>query len=282
LPAGWTTAATGVESPWVTSTTSPSSAPNDAFAPDPSNIGDTELVTPTIAVSASGARLTFKNNYITESTFDGMVLEVSIDGGAFADITTGGNAFLSGGYNATLSSSFGNPLAGRSAWTGNSAGYVTSSINLPAGALGHNVKLKWRMASDNSVSSTGVRIDSITIGASSYVCSTCNAPFTDPLVVGVTEVKGLHVTELRSRINAQRVRFGLANASWTDPTLTPAGTVLIKAVHVTEMRAALGAAYTAHGLPAPTYTDPGLAAGMVVKAIHITELRNAVISLEGS
>src|SRR5207249_2359732 len=46
LPAGWTTAATGVEVAWVTSTTSPSSAPNDAFAPDPSNIGNTELVTP--------------------------------------------------------------------------------------------------------------------------------------------------------------------------------------------------------------------------------------------
>jgi hypothetical protein len=281
LPAGWTTAASGVGVPWVTSTTTPSSAPNAAFATDPSSIGLAELVTPTIAVSASGARLTFQNNYITESTFDGMVLEISIDGGAFADITTG-NAFLSGGYNGTLSSSFGNPLAGRSAWTGTSAGYVTSSINLPAAALGHNVQLKWRMASDNSVSSTGVRIDSIIISRSSYVCSSCSAPFTDPLVVGVTEVKGLHVTELRSRINAQRVRFGLGTFTWTDPTLTPAGTVLIKAVHVTEMRTALGAAYTAHGLVPPTYTDPALAAGMVVKAIHITELRNAVISLEGS
>jgi hypothetical protein len=237
-------------------------------------------VTPTIAVSASGARLTFKNNYLTESTYDGMVLEISIDGGAFSDITTGGNAFISGGYNATLSSS--NPLGARAAWSGNSGGYVTSSVNLPAGALGHNVRLKWRMATDSSVSSTGVRIDSITLAASSYVCSSCSAPFTDPLVAGVTEVKGVHVTELRSRINAQRVRFGLSALAWTDPTLTPAGTVPIKAVHVTEMRAALGAAYTAHGLPAPTYTDPGLAAGMVVKAIHITELRNAVMSLEGS
>ena len=283
LPAGWTTAATGAESPWVTSTSAPSSAPNAAFAPDPIGVGITELVTPTIAVSTSGAQLTFKNNYITDATFDGMVLEISIDGGAFADITTGGNAFLSGGYNATISSSFGNPLAGRQAWSGASGGYVTSSINLPAGALGHNVQLKWRMASGNSLGSAGVRIDSITIGASSYVCSLCSgAPFTDPLVVGVTAVKGVHVTELRSRINAQRVRFGLGNYSWTDATLTPAGTVLIKAVHITEMRTALGQAYIAHSLAPPTYTDPGLAPGMTIKAIHITELRNAVITLEGS
>jgi len=108
-------------------------------------------------------------------------------------------------------------------------------------------------------------------------------PFADdPLVVGVTAVKDVHVTELRTRINAQRVRFGLGNYSWTDPTLTPAGTVLVKAVHITEMRTALGQAYIAHSLTPPTYTDPGLAPGMTVKAIHITELRNAAITLEGS
>jgi len=173
LPAGWTTAASGGESPWVTSTTTPSSAPNAAFAPDPATSGITELVTPAIAVPAAGARLTFKNNYMTESVWDGMVLEISIDGGAFADITAGGNAFISGGYNATLASS--NPLGARAAWSGSSGGYVTSSINLPAAALGHNVKLKWRMASDSSVSSTGVRIDSITLGSSAYVCASAPA-----------------------------------------------------------------------------------------------------------
>ena len=173
LPAGWTTAASGCEISWVTSTTNPFSGANDAFAPDPFCLGNTELVTPTIAVSASEAQLTFKNNYITDFRWDGMVLEISIDGGAFADITAGGNAFIGGGYNATIWSDCGCPLAGRQAWSGNSGGYITSSINLPPAALGHNVKLKWRMASDGSQGSTGVRIDSITI-ASPYVCSSCN------------------------------------------------------------------------------------------------------------
>jgi hypothetical protein len=281
LPAGWTTAASGCEVPWVTSTLSPFSGANDAFAPDPFCIGNTELVTPTIAISAPAAQLTFKNNYITDLRWDGMVLEISIDGGAFADITTGGNAFISGGYNATIWSDCGCPLAGRQAWSGTSGGYITSSINLPPAALGHNVKLKWRMASDGTQGAAGVRIDSISV-ASPYVCASCGAPFTDPLVPFVTVASGVHVTELRSRIDAQRVRFGLGAYAWTDPTLTPAGTVLIKAVHVTEMRTALGQAYTAHGLPPPTYTDPVLAAGTTVKAIHITELRNAVISLETS
>ncbi len=114
LPAGWTSTATGIGVPWVTSTTNPASAPNDAFAPDPSNIGDTFLVTPSFAVPAGGATLSFKINYITESTFDGVVLEFSINGGAtWTDITTGGNAFISGGYTGPISTAFESPIAGR-------------------------------------------------------------------------------------------------------------------------------------------------------------------------
>ena len=90
LPAGWTTSATGIGVPWVTSTTTPNSPPNAAFAPDPSNVGDSMLLSPTIAVPVNGATLSFKNHYITESTFDGMVLEISINGGAYADIITAG------------------------------------------------------------------------------------------------------------------------------------------------------------------------------------------------
>src|SRR6202162_2392725 len=83
LPAGWTTTASGAESPWVTSTTTPNSAPNDAFAPDPATPGLTELLSPTIAMPAGSMQLTFRNNYNTEFTFDGLVLEISIIGGAF-------------------------------------------------------------------------------------------------------------------------------------------------------------------------------------------------------
>ncbi|MEI8084571.1 MAG: hypothetical protein WCI74_22255, partial [Actinomycetes bacterium] len=245
LPAGWTTAAPGAEIPWVTSVTTPFTSPNAAFAPNPATAGDTELVTPTFAVSASGAQLTFKNKYATEDSYDGMVLEISINGGAFVDITTDGNAFLSGGYNGAIDSEYSNPLAGRAAWTGDSEGYITSSINLPTAALGQNVRLKWRMGSDWNWAETGVRIDSITIGRSVYVCSSCSSvAFTDPtLTVGLTAVKAVHVTELRTRIDEQRVRFGLGVYPWAE-TVTPVGTVLIKAVHVTEMRTALGQAYT--------------------------------------
>jgi hypothetical protein len=291
LPAGWTTAFSGVEVAWVTSATNPSSAPNDAFAPDVTNIGNTELVTPAIAVPAGGAKLSFRNLYNMESTFDGMVLEISINGGAFSDITTGGNNFIAGGYTGTISTGFGSPIAGRSAWTGLSSGstaapaYITSTINLPAGANGQNVQLKWRAATDDSViasGAAGVRIDTITIDNFSYVCPSCNAPFTDdPLVVGVTLIKAIHINELRTRVNAVRVAKGLAAFSFTDPTLT-IGTTVVKSVHVIQLRTALAQAYVAAGLPPPTYTnsDAVLAGGSVVKAVDISELRARVIAIE--
>jgi hypothetical protein len=182
LPAGWTTSNSGAETPWTISPVSPNSAPNDAFAPDPSAVGQTELVTPSIAIPPSGGQLTFKNLYNMETSggifYDGMVLEISIAGGPFTDIITAGGSFSAGGYNGTISSAFSSPIAGRSAWSGLSGGtttsptYITSTVTLPAAAAGQSVKLKWRAATDSSVSasgSAGVRIDDVSITA--YRCA---------------------------------------------------------------------------------------------------------------
>jgi hypothetical protein len=102
--------------------------------------------------------------------------------------------------------------------------------------------------------------------------------FTDePLVSGVTPVKAVHITELRARIDTQRIRFGLAAFGWTDAPLAAGTTVGF--VHVTELRTALSAAYAAAKRTAPEYTDP-LAAGTSIRAVHVTELRLAVRGLE--
>jgi hypothetical protein len=172
LPAGWTTAATGAEVPWVTSAITPVSAPNAAFAPDSSNVGNTELVTPSFAAGASGARLTFKNLYHMQNLSDGMVLEISSNGGSFADIIGTGGSFVSGGYTGQIFPFFLSPIGGRNAWTGRSGGtaavpaYITTVVNLPPAANGQNVQLKWRVATDNGLSqpgASGARIDDITI-----------------------------------------------------------------------------------------------------------------------
>src|SRR5205814_1250971 len=91
---------------------------------------------------------------------DGGVLEVSspnINGGAFTDITNPyvGGSFVSGGYNVTISTAFGNPIASRMAWSGTSAGYITTVANLGNSVIGNYIKIRFRMASDSSGSGTG-------------------------------------------------------------------------------------------------------------------------------
>jgi hypothetical protein len=104
--------------------------------------------------------------------------------------------------------------------------------------------------------------------------------FTDEsLTTSVTPVRAVHITELRTRVDAQRVRFKLQPFSWTGEPLS-AGNSVILATHVTEMRSALAQAYAAAGQMAPQYTDGSLAAGDLIQAVHILELRAAVRGLE--
>ena len=67
---------------------------------------------------------------------------------------------------------------------------------------------------------------------------------------------------------------------WTDTTLVP-GVTPIKGVHLTELRTALAEAYVVRGRPAPGYTDAAVTAeASAIKAVHVTQLRDAILALE--
>jgi len=176
LPAGWTAAnASGPGPLWVTSSagvpTPPAdTAPNAAFVNDPAVVSDKRLDSPSIPITTGSAQLTFRNNYNLQggagNFLDGGVLEISIGGGAFTDILAAGGSFVTGGYNGPISGGSGNPLAGRMAWSGNSGGFITTTVNLPASAVGQNIVLRFRMGSDSSGSGVGWRIDNISIADS--------------------------------------------------------------------------------------------------------------------
>jgi len=103
--------------------------------------------------------------------------------------------------------------------------------------------------------------------------------FTDhPLVPGVTVVRALHYSELRSRIAALRSRFGLSGYSYSGAPVT-AG-IVIQAQHVLELRAAIAEVYAAAGLPPPAYSGSAPAIGASVRTTDIAELRAAVIAIE--
>ena len=190
LPAGWTTAFTNGDgdctvggplctlgSNWTTTATAPvDTAPNAALHNDPSCVTNNTLDTPTIALTSTTAQVTFRNNFNLEDTFDGAVLEVSspnINGGTFTDITAAavGGSFVAGGYTDTISTSFLSPIAGRQAWSGNSGGFITTTANLGPNVAGQSIKLRFRFASDCSVSGTAWRIDTVRV-TDGLVCST--------------------------------------------------------------------------------------------------------------
>lgn len=94
----------------------------------------------------------------------------------------------------------------------------------------------------------------------------------DPLQAGITPTKAIHITELRTMINAVRTRNGASAFSFTDPTLTTS--IGIKAVHITELRTALQGAYASLGLTPPTVFTTITAGTTRITAAMLTEIRN--------
>ena len=163
LPAGWTAAHTGDQSGWIASPVLFANNGNPttglaAFSPDILTAGDSVMDSPVFAVTRN-ARLSFHQNVSLEDSpvpgfaFDGAVLEIRIgDEPGFRDILDAGGRFVSNGYNRTLfgPASTGCPIGGRRAWSGDSAGYETVVVDLPASADGRNVQLRWRVGTDAS------------------------------------------------------------------------------------------------------------------------------------
>jgi uncharacterized repeat protein (TIGR01451 family) len=114
-----------------------------------------------------------------------------------------------------------------------------------------------------------------TVGGFSNIDLATTVMFTDdPLVAGVTTAKVVHITELRTAVNALRATAGLPAMAFTNPSLNTSS--FITTQHWEELRAGIDAARSALGLVGVTYTDPALTAGTRIKAAHLRELRSAV------
>lgn len=89
-----------------------------------------------------------------------------------------------------------------------------------------------------------------------------------------TLIKPAHITEMRTALNAERVRRSLGNASFAE-TLTPRITP-IKTTHIGEIRTGLNFAPL-------SLTDTTLTAGSTgIKAVHVQELRTKINTLENA
>jgi hypothetical protein len=128
-------------------------------------VTDTQLVSPALLASPTDPFVVkFSHAFSLESSFDGGVIELSTNGG-----TTWTDAAMLGvtpGYTRTISTVFGNPLAGRMAYSGASPGFPARSLvtlNFGTRFAGQSVLLRFRIGTDTSVAGTGWNIDDIDI-----------------------------------------------------------------------------------------------------------------------
>ena len=93
----------------------------------------------------------------------------------------------------------------------------------------------------------------------------------DPLSAGLL-VKAVHLSQLRTAVNAVRAQAGRSAAVFTDAA--SAG-VIVKVVHITELRSNLDDAMSALAMTTGSWTDASLS-GVRIKATHWQEIRNRV------
>ena len=109
-----------------------------------------------------------------------------------------------------------------------------------------------------------------------------SATFIDPNPTPATSIiRAVDISELRSFINTLRTQnFGLSPFGFTDATIV-VGVTPVKAVHFTELRTALNDTHVQAGVTSPSYTDPTITPSVtVIDAVHLNDLRNAVRTLE--
>jgi len=231
LPPDWKAAnAQGPPPLWVTSDSGvpmppADTIPNAAFIDDPAVVSDKVLDSLSIFLPPAPLSLAFRHNFNLEAStedpnlgFDGGVLELSTDGGnTFQDILTAGGSFIIGGYNRTISTDRGSPIAGRLAWSGNSECFVTTVVNLP---FVFPVKLRWRMASDTTGSNEGWRVDTVDI----FGCVNKPCPTPTP---SATQTPTVTPTATASATQTPTVTPTATASATQTPIVTPTATASV-------------------------------------------------------
>jgi uncharacterized repeat protein (TIGR01451 family) len=237
LPSGWTTSASGGEPGWVTSRTQHDTSPNAAFAKENASVGLTQLISPSISITLPTAQVKFRQWYSTDSGFDGGILTIQINGAGYRDILAAGGSFATNGYTATLGNTSGNPLGGMPAWTGNSGGFITTIVNLPASAAGQTIQLNWQFGTDNFQNGGGWYVDTVSVLDGNFTCCSGNTDMAvtqsasvSPAVVGQNLTYTLSITNLGTAVASGVTVTDVLPAGVTFVSASPGATNLGGAV----------------------------------------------------
>ena len=173
LVTGWNSQANIGSNSWSLVTAQSKSPATSYFAAGPSTKSTTNLTSPVIPISprATNLQLKFWHQRNFQPDRDCGKLEFSVVDGVWFDVesTGSGAVFASNGYNSTISSSgqqaSRNEFAGQRAWSGSTTEFVETIVNLTDTAkyAGKNLRIRWRLATNNGTASTGWYLDNIAL-----------------------------------------------------------------------------------------------------------------------
>lgn len=168
--AGWTHSGSGDS--WALSGVRTHSGVNAYNASSPAAVSDQYLVSPPIALPAGAASVALKfwdhetiEDESATACFDAAVLEISTNGGG--SWTRIEAQLLTSPYKGPVSTAWSNPIAGTNAWCGDPRDWTNVIANLTSFA-GQTVQLRFRHATDISVSREGWYVDDV----SAHACIT--------------------------------------------------------------------------------------------------------------
>jgi hypothetical protein len=161
LPVAWTSEEMGGGIAWDAVSARFVSALRSAFTKGVGNVAESSLVSPAFVLASGGGTLSFEHLYRTEIGFDGAVLEVSRNGGAWSDLIGEPLATVTGGYNRSIRTGFDSVIQGEQAWSGRLNAFITTTVELPLGWAGDSLRFRWRFVSDRSTASEGWWVDNV-------------------------------------------------------------------------------------------------------------------------
>ena len=134
-------------------------------AADPSSTSDGQMISPEVTVGDSGPlTLNFSHRFSFEELWDGGVIEYTTDGGeTWQDVSELGAA---PGYTGVLNGGD-NPLAGRNAYTGQSASWPRRddvALDLGTSLAGQTIQIRFHSGSDFIIGAEGWDVDNIEFG----------------------------------------------------------------------------------------------------------------------
>ncbi|MGB1198251.1 MAG: rhombosortase-dependent M36 family metallopeptidase [Thalassotalea sp.] len=111
---------------------------------------------------AGNFAVTWWQYFQIEGGWDGGVVEISVNGSDWADVTDMGGSFMGAGYTGVIDERAGTALVGKSTFTGNMAAFGDmEGVDFGTALNGNEVQFRFRIASDTNTNDIGWWIDNI-------------------------------------------------------------------------------------------------------------------------